>query len=93
MRLIKANRFERLSDVAYDLSYVDQSHFIKDIKAFSGYTPTGLVQTVQAGISCAVILARTHEGSKDSVIDDPQQLGARTASKRRSSAAPPRSAP
>jgi len=50
VRLIRARQFERLSDVAYDLNYVDQSHFIKDIKAFSGYTPTGLVQTVQAGI-------------------------------------------
>jgi hypothetical protein len=47
--------------VAYDLNYVDQSHFIKDIKTFSGYTPTDLVQTVQAGIDlpCALILART----------------------------------
>lgn len=62
MRLIKANQFERLSDVAYDLNYVGQSHFIKDIKAFSGYTPTDLVKTVQAGIGlpCALILARRH---------------------------------
>jgi AraC-like DNA-binding protein len=62
MRLIQANQFDRLSDVAYDLNYVDQSHFIKDVKAFSGYTPTGLVHTVQAGnnLPCALILARTH---------------------------------
>jgi AraC-like DNA-binding protein len=75
MRLIRAKRFERLSDVAYDLNYVDQSHFIKDIKRFSGYTPTGLVQTVQAGINlpCAVILARTHEGSTDSVRGQARQ--------------------
>jgi AraC-like DNA-binding protein len=68
MRLIKAHRFERLSDVAYDLNYVDQSHFIKDIKTFSGYTPTGLVQTVQAGIDlpCALILARTPGSSTNS---------------------------
>lgn len=61
MRLIRTNQFERLSDVAYDLNYVDQSHFIKDIKHFSGYTPTSLVQTVQTSIDlpCALILART----------------------------------
>lgn len=61
VRLIKSNQFEKLSDVAYDLNYVDQSHFIKDVKAFSGYTPTRLVQTVQTGINlpCALILART----------------------------------
>jgi AraC-like DNA-binding protein len=61
VRLIKTNQFERLSDVAYDLNYVDQSHFIKDIKQFSGYTPTSLVQTVQTciDIPCALILAPT----------------------------------
>jgi AraC-like DNA-binding protein len=63
MQLIEANQFERLSDVAYDLNYVDQSHFIKDIKAFSGYTPKHLVQTLQAGLNlpCALILARSEQ--------------------------------
>ena len=57
VRLIKINRFERLSDVAYDLNYADQSHFIKDVKAFSAYTPTELVRTVKAsiGLPCALI--------------------------------------
>jgi AraC-like DNA-binding protein len=61
MRLMKVNQFERLSDVAHDLNYVDQSHFIKDVKAFSGYTPKGLLETVQTGIDlpCALIVART----------------------------------
>jgi AraC-like DNA-binding protein len=68
LRLMKGNQFDRLSDVAYDLNYVDQSHLIKDIKAFSGYTPTGLVQTVQGGtdLPCALILARTDGSSADS---------------------------
>ena len=58
LRLIKAHRFERLSDIAYDLNFVDQSHFIKDVKAFSGYTPGNLIETVRAGIElpCALIL-------------------------------------
>jgi AraC-like DNA-binding protein len=62
LRLMRANRFERLSDVAYDLNYVDQSHFIKDVKVFAGYTPTSLVETIQSGIDlpCAVILAPAH---------------------------------
>jgi AraC-like DNA-binding protein len=57
VQLMKANQFERLSDVAYDLNYVDQSHFVKDIKAFSGFTPSRLVQTVRAGVDlpCALI--------------------------------------
>jgi len=56
--LIKARQFERLSDVAYDLHYVDQSHFIKDVRAFSGYTPTLLAQAVYDGVDlpCALIV-------------------------------------
>ncbi len=59
VRRIKTYQFERLSDLAYDLNYADQSHFIKDIKQFSGCTPTTLVQSVQTCIElpCALILA------------------------------------
>jgi AraC-like DNA-binding protein len=58
VQLMKDNQFKRLSDVAYDLNYVDQSHFIKDSKAFSGDTPKRLVQTVHAGVDlpCALIV-------------------------------------
>ena len=46
-----------LTDVACALNFSDQSHFIRDIKAFSGMTPTSLAQKVddfyhdQAGYS------------------------------------------
>jgi AraC-like DNA-binding protein len=58
VQMIKTNQFDRLSDVAYDLNYVDQSHSIKDIKAFSGYTPKHLVEIVHTGVDlpCAVIV-------------------------------------
>ena len=57
IRLIKTRQFERLTDVAYALNFYDQSHFIHDIKAFSGMTPKSLSQKVddfhhdQAGYS------------------------------------------
>jgi AraC-like DNA-binding protein len=57
IRLIKTRRFERLTDVAAALNFTDQSHFIRDFKAFSGMTPTSLSQQVdgfyheQAGYS------------------------------------------
>jgi AraC-like DNA-binding protein len=47
VRLMKTRQFDRLSDIAYDLNYADQSHFIKDIKDFSGHTPKSLSQTVR----------------------------------------------
>jgi AraC-like DNA-binding protein len=46
IRLMKTRPFEKLTDVAYALNYYDQSHFIRDIKAFSGITPKNLVQKV-----------------------------------------------
>jgi AraC-like DNA-binding protein len=42
IRLIKAEQFEKLTDIAYALNFSDQSHFIRDIKAFSGLTPSDL---------------------------------------------------
>jgi AraC-like DNA-binding protein len=57
IRLIKTKQFERLTDVASVLNFSDQSHFIRDIKAFSGMTPKSLSQKVddfyhdQAGYS------------------------------------------
>jgi AraC-like DNA-binding protein len=46
IRLIKTRQFERLTDVAYALNFYDQSHFIRDIKAFTGITPKSLSQKV-----------------------------------------------
>lgn len=47
IRLIKTGQYERLTDVAYTLNFHDQSHFIRDIKAFSGITPKSISQKVE----------------------------------------------
>lgn len=44
IRLIKTGQFARLTDVACALNFSDQSHFIRDLKTFSGLTPTSLAQ-------------------------------------------------
>jgi len=46
IRLIKMRQFERLTDLAQSLNYYDQSHFIRDVKAFSGITPKLLSEKV-----------------------------------------------
>lgn len=43
-RIMKARRFARLTDVAQALNFYDQSHFIRDVKEFSGLTPKTLSQ-------------------------------------------------
>ena len=51
----KINRFQRslrlvsqndlsLTSIAYDCGYFDQSHFIREFKSFTGYTPSGYAE-------------------------------------------------
>jgi AraC-like DNA-binding protein len=57
LRLMKTGQFGTLTEIAYALNFHDQSHFIRDLKAFTGITPKGLSQKVadfshnQAGFS------------------------------------------
>jgi AraC-like DNA-binding protein len=45
-RLMDSGRYERLVDVAFELNFYDQSHFIRDIRAFSGLTPKAITQRI-----------------------------------------------
>jgi AraC-like DNA-binding protein len=58
VRLLRDQHFARMSDLACELNYTDQSHFIKEISRFSGYTPTALLETVRGSVDlpCALIL-------------------------------------
>ena len=47
IRLMKQGRFDRLTDIAYTLNFHDQSHFIRDIKRFSGMTPKDISQKAE----------------------------------------------
>lgn len=44
IRLMQTQPFDKLIDLAHGLNFYDQSHFIRDIKAFSGATPKRLFQ-------------------------------------------------
>jgi len=46
IHLMRTRQFQNLTDVAHALNFYDQSHFIRDIKAFSDLTPTDLSQKV-----------------------------------------------
>ena len=47
IRRLQGGLFDHLSDLAYDLGYADQAHFIKEFKEMSGQTPTTLVRSVR----------------------------------------------
>jgi AraC-like DNA-binding protein len=57
IRLMKTRHCHTLTEIAYALNYHDQSHFIRDIKTFTGITPKSLAQSAddffhnQAGYS------------------------------------------
>ena len=49
---------ERMLNIAAELNYADQSHFIKEVKRLSGYTPTDLVGIVRTSVHlpCALLV-------------------------------------
>ncbi|MFD2045796.1 helix-turn-helix domain-containing protein [Ornithinibacillus salinisoli] len=46
LRMMNTGQYERFSDIAYALNFYDQSHFIRDIKAFSWVTPNSITNKV-----------------------------------------------
>ena len=47
IRLMKIGQYERLTDIAYALHFHDQSHFIREVKVFSGMTPKSISQKAE----------------------------------------------
>jgi AraC-like DNA-binding protein len=47
LSLMKTRKYERLTDVAHALNFYDQSHFIHDLKEFTGITPASIFQKVE----------------------------------------------
>jgi len=45
-RLMDSGKYEQLADIAHELNFHDQSHFIRDIKLFSGVSPKSISQKV-----------------------------------------------
>lgn len=46
IHLLQNNQYNKLSDVGYGLNYADQSHFNREFKQFSGYTPKEFLQSI-----------------------------------------------
>ena len=46
IRLMKTGRYKRLIDIAYALNFYDQSHFIHELKEFTGIKPKSIYQDV-----------------------------------------------
>ncbi|MDE1190938.1 MAG: helix-turn-helix domain-containing protein [Arachidicoccus sp.] len=46
IHLLKNKRYQKLSDIGYRLNYADQSHFNREFKTFSGYTPKDFLNDI-----------------------------------------------
>lgn len=44
LQAINRRSFSKLSDIGYELGFADQSHFIREFRLFSGYTPKDFLQ-------------------------------------------------
>lgn len=49
LQVLSRQSFNKLSDIGYELGYADQSHFIREFKQFSGYTPAAFLQHYMPG--------------------------------------------
>jgi AraC-like DNA-binding protein len=47
IRLMKTGQYAKLTDIVYALNFHDQSHFIREVKAFSGITPKSISQKAE----------------------------------------------
>lgn len=48
VRLLKTGHYTKLTEIAHALHFTDQAHFIREVKAFTGLTPTRLRQMADA---------------------------------------------
>ena len=55
IQLISSGQYSTLTEIAHALCFHDQSHFIRDVKAFSGFTPKALAQKAD-DFHCAKIV-------------------------------------
>tara|TARA_R110002095_G_scaffold122285_1_gene106270 strand:- start:888 stop:1172 length:285 start_codon:yes stop_codon:yes gene_type:complete len=46
IHLLKNEQYHKLSDIGYRLNYADQSHFNREFKLFSNFTPKDFVKTM-----------------------------------------------
>ena len=53
LETLERTNYGKLTNIAYELGYADQSHFIKDFIAFSGMTPYDFIQQKNLGSESA----------------------------------------
>lgn len=63
LQILSNANYGMLTNIAYELGYTDQSHFIKDFTAFSGMTPYDFVQQQNLGSESSSFI---YTGDKES---------------------------
>jgi AraC-like DNA-binding protein len=73
LHCLRNHQFVTMAALASELNYADQSHFIKDVRELSGYTPTALMEAIAACVDlpCASILTPEQSGLKSAAPEYP----------------------
>jgi AraC-like DNA-binding protein len=58
---VKGQRFEKLTDVAYDNGFADQSHFIRSFREFTNVTPNTYLRSLLSGKRYSLKQKRRHK--------------------------------
>jgi AraC-like DNA-binding protein len=65
LKLMKTRPHAKLTDIAHELNFSDQSHFVRDVKGFSGCTPRQLLLAangIRGGFLIPSVTNRNHDG-------------------------------
>lgn len=49
---LRTNSYDKLSDIAYENEYFDQSYFIRVLKEFTGFSPLEFKKNMQSNGVC-----------------------------------------
>ncbi|MNY79127.1 DNA-binding transcriptional regulator ChbR [compost metagenome] len=56
---LRAQSYDKLSDIAFEQEYADQSHFIRNFKEFTGLTPFQFRKSIQETVENFPVLVQS----------------------------------
>jgi AraC-like DNA-binding protein len=61
---LRNNKYEKLSDIAYDNDYADQAHFIRNFKEFTGHSPKQYEKNIIEVVENFPVVKNNEQGTR-----------------------------